>query len=857
MRYGKHILSIALTITFILSSLNVLTLNVPSKVSAFPTYTPQPSEYIFYDDFEAHLANWTVPSNNPKISTAHAYHGTHSLYFDATNGTQEIDQNFWTAKNHVMVEIQFYDDSSDASAIAELFVKNATGNVRLGVRTATSASFLEVRNYISIGSPLSILRQTAWVDLKILVQIGYVELYIDNNMVGTADLTNATGYGFQMASAAPINVYVDQFLVYNFWQDSLWNRPVSSSQPADYQFADDFEANLNSWAVTGTPVISTAHAQHGTHAVFFSQAASGNQQIQRNIGTFKTNITLECWFYDNKTDNSALGEMYVYNASSNIRLGVRTTTTGDKLEYRMASGHATTYPRGNGWVNLKIQLKSGMAYFYANDTLLGSGAFRDPINYGFSMSALPLDCYVDQFYVYPTPAVDLNKTWSAQTVAEPNVIYEGGIWKMWYRGAQGPPAYTHGVGYATSTDGITWTQYAANPVTSIDSWCPTVHKIGSTYYLYYSGNYSGYWTILRKTSADGITWSVSTPTLVQTRGTWDGTYIGNNDFWVEGSTWYMLYEASGVGSASWEIGYATSPDGITWTKYAGNPVISGPGARGGPQVFIVDGTYYCFLHYADYSSAPTDIVLMQSTDKITWTASSFFSQLPKSFDRSLEHLQVADPFVVAFNTSSYLYYCGSSDGTDGHIFLAKSNYNLSQLVNGNILQWGPHMIGDIGVTNNVTTSGRYWYSGINAMKGTYTDNLSLSTTSDIKITITDMSSQSIGWTADPGILNPTVTFALSGLENAAQYYVEVDGGRISQLTADASGQISFTYSGPWSEHAFEVAKTIIQESVDMITSVVPALVGLAVLSAIIGMVSTIFEPMIIVARDRKGPRRRR
>jgi len=65
-------------------------------------------------------------------------------------------------------------------------------------------------------------------------------------------------------------------------------------------------------------------------------------------------------------------------------------------------------------------------------------------------------------------------------------------------------------------------------------------------------------------------------------------------------------------------------------------------------------------------------------------------------------------------------------------------------------------------------------------------------------------SSSMLWTADPGSAGPIVTFTLSGLESGRMYRVYIDGVSSNLLTASGSGVISFTYSGPWSEHQFEI-----------------------------------------------------
>lgn len=85
------------------------------------------------------------------------------------------------------------------------------------------------------------------------------------------------------------------------------------------------------------------------------------------------------------------------------------------------------------------------------------------------------------------------------------------------------------------------------------------------------------------TSSDGYnfsSWNGSTEVIA--RGTkvplqWDA-WLGNAYVWKEGSAWYMYY-AGGVGTGNGAdsnfadgIGFATSTDGITWVKYANNPI---------------------------------------------------------------------------------------------------------------------------------------------------------------------------------------------------------------------------------------------------------------------------------------------
>jgi len=74
-----------------------------------------------------------------------------------------------------------------------------------------------------------------------------------------------------------------------------------------------------------------------------------------------------------------------------------------------------------------------------------------------------------------------------------------------------------------------------------------------------------------------------------------------------------------------------------------------------------------------------------------------------------------------------------------------------------------------------------------------------------------------------------ITFTLSGLESGGIYRLFIDGERVSTLTASGSGVVSFTYSGPWSEHEFEIEYTSISGSIG-------PLVGLILLFFALGIV---------------------
>ena len=211
----------------------------------------------------------------------------------------------------------------------------------------------------------------------------------------------------------------------------------------------------------------------------------------------------------------------------------------------------------------------------------GPGSFY-PLRIGFALSADGINWtkYAGNPVLTPTAG-----TWDEGSVEIGMVLRENGQYKMWYVGMRNN---IRQIGYATSPDGINWTKNA-NPVLSPGSaawevggvaWCAVLSNSGS-YTMFYTGlQATGYiLRIGRATSLDGINWQKDTtnnPVLSNgAPGQWDENSVGTglNCLKID-NTLYMWY----TGWNNFDLtksGLATSTnDGITWTKYSGNPVLN-------------------------------------------------------------------------------------------------------------------------------------------------------------------------------------------------------------------------------------------------------------------------------------------
>lgn len=227
--------------------------------------------------------------------------------------------------------------------------------------------------------------------------------------------------------------------------------------------------------------------------------------------------------------------------------------------------------------------------------------------------------------------------WDDYGLSQPTILKDGPVYRMWFAGYDSSDIAR--IGYATSTDGISWVKYSGNPVLkegAAGSWDetqvynPTVVKDGSTFKMWFTGYSTGakYARIGYATSPDGITWTKH-PTYVLDAGTfgaWDEGGVGECSVIKDGGT-YKMWFAGSDSEQWWRTGYATSTDGIVWNKYSDNPILSegAPGswdewAAAAPAV-IKDGSTYHMLYGGINSSDAARIGYATSTDGKNWLKS--------------------------------------------------------------------------------------------------------------------------------------------------------------------------------------------------------------------------------------------
>jgi beta-1,2-mannobiose phosphorylase / 1,2-beta-oligomannan phosphorylase len=174
-----------------------------------------------------------------------------------------------------------------------------------------------------------------------------------------------------------------------------------------------------------------------------------------------------------------------------------------------------------------------------------------------------------------------------EDVNRPVVIQNEGVYRMWYTGQAGGRS---AIGYATSVDGVAWTRLCAKPVLSADcAWekgaamCPDVMFDSSAklYKMWYSaGEQYEPDAIGYATSPDGMVWTKrgDNPVFKPDRAIpWERAKVTACQV-VQDRNWYLMFYIGFRDTDHAQIGVARSRDGVTdWQRLAANPIIS-PGA---------------------------------------------------------------------------------------------------------------------------------------------------------------------------------------------------------------------------------------------------------------------------------------
>ena len=304
--------------------------------------------------------------------------------------------------------------------------------------------------------------------------------------------------------------------------------------------------------------------------------------------------------------------------------------------------------------------------------------------------------------------------------------------------------------FSSSFTQIDWTKDTLNnPVlspVSLSNWedwsvyAPCVLKHEDTLKMWYTGTKSGgVQQIGYATSTNGINWQRDPHNPVLTvgpAGTWDAEYVGHPEIILVDTTYHMWYAGTNFSNISARIGYATSPDGINWTKYddpsttnppyaQSDPVLT-PGPPGswdsaalaGHFIFFDGDTFHVWYGGCDsLLNRRYRIGYAESPDGINWTKDTLNNPVYYGLAGSWDSVSVATPCVMVDSSGYKMWYHGYDS----------SHWRIGYATSSDGITWVPLdtpvlNIGDPGTWDDKNiynphvlldgTTYRMWYAGI-------------------------------------------------------------------------------------------------------------------------------------------------
>jgi predicted GH43/DUF377 family glycosyl hydrolase len=255
------------------------------------------------------------------------------------------------------------------------------------------------------------------------------------------------------------------------------------------------------------------------------------------------------------------------------------------------------------------------------------------------------------------------------TCFDVSVLREGDAYRMWL--SWRPKA---SVAVVESKDGIHWSEpprIVLGPRQESgwedDMNRPAVLKRGGTYHIWYTGQAKGRSSIGYATSLDGVTWTRMSDRPVLTYDQpWElGVAVMCPwVLWDEEAKLFRMWYSGGEQNEPNAIGYATSPDGLTWRKYQGNPIFSAEPKNSWEKHKVTAcqvekrGDWY-LMFYIGFEDEPTArICLARSKDGITNWQRHPANPIISPGKNQWDHDACYKPFAIFDGKKWLLWYNG-------------------------------------------------------------------------------------------------------------------------------------------------------------------------------------------------------
>jgi pimeloyl-ACP methyl ester carboxylesterase len=244
----------------------------------------------------------------------------------------------------------------------------------------------------------------------------------------------------------------------------------------------------------------------------------------------------------------------------------------------------------------------------------------------------------------------------------PHIIYDNGVYKMFVDELKND---IFGISYLQSTNGINWEKLSDDFIITPQSSYynesnvaeATVIKSDKYHMWFTSVNSLGY-VIWHATSSDGTNWIRDSNFALKGKDSWELNGLAHPSALFLNNQYYLWY--AGWGISSWQLGLATSQDGINWDKHQNNP-LNLPNNYGHVAGFFVEydnGKFIIYYHTG--GSNATAIHYAISNDGIDWYCPDKEKNclLLTAGNGLWDNRMIIGPNVIRNNSNRYLYYTG-------------------------------------------------------------------------------------------------------------------------------------------------------------------------------------------------------
>jgi len=332
-------------------------------------------------------------------------------------------------------------------------------------------------------------------------------------------------------------------------------------------------------------------------------------------------------------------------------------------------------------------------------SIAGDGVINTALSFNLTNGYFVPDHPENTYNVYNQTIIFNTQAWespgggSITTIYDTNpVILVGNtsVFKTWYQAGITPQA----MGYAESTDGITWYKYTSNPIIS-GYMAGDVVKDNGVYYMF-AENPSSATTVQKFVSSNGVNWTLI-GSVITAPGGW-ATYVLHQDVWKESeNNWKMLVSGNDAGN-DWGIGLweATSVNG-SWTQSSFNPVLTKTSSGyGDGLVYLPSGTYkdpngytWTWVSAADDASAAasyTDTMRFRTNNPnnlTAWSANpiTYLNLGPTRYTGYPGDWQGRAPQdYIRVGNFTYEFYTYNTAGNPGYNGMIKTPLRIDQIV---------------------------------------------------------------------------------------------------------------------------------------------------------------------------------